>query len=493
MLEAAARIADDGGDPSAALALWRRLYFEHPRSAEASRAGTRLAAVTPPRARFSPADVDRAAERARVLIAAGDGRAALATWDFVLSAIPASSLAQARRLDLAEAAVEGRVHARALGLTGKPPSPRAEPRRALIYGRALFGLGRDTEAKAVLRASAEASGPDAARSRFLYATALDQEDRDREAVDQFLRFIRSGQDGERTLSALWRAAWLSFRLKRLPEARGLFQEILDRPDAAAYHPSALYWLARVEETAARKASAATLYRRLERDFTRDYYGLLAARRIAALGETPAPPPAGPRRSGQGEPGNGQDHSEESLGRPSRAFCQSRRGAEAAARILMGCELETAGLYQDAEREYEAALDPGGAPGAAPGGTSAARETASAREPSSARSSSTSEFALQRGDRTEAIARSGPPFRYLASPIVRSRSVLAVLYPRRSGTRSWVCAAQAAGSDVLSLSSSRRAPSTPGDLGGGGPCRPARAARPRADGARPFTAARLSRR
>lgn len=415
VLEAAARIAEEGGDLSDALGLWRRIYFEEPRSAEAARAAARLAAVVPASRRFTSSDLDNAAARSRVLIASGDGKGALATWDFVLGAVQPSLLSAPRRLDLAEAAIEAREHDRARALLGTPPTSRAETKRGLLLARALFGLGRDTEAISVLRTAAEGPGEEGGQCRFLLATALDQADRDREALEQFLRYTREYRDGERLAGSLWRAGWLSFRLGRREEAQKLFQALLDRPGAAAYHPSALYWLARASESARGRAGALGYYHRLVHDFTRDYYGLLAARRLTALGQpalstarTTRVSASSPAREGKS---GGETRTGASLGRPPRAFCLGVRAPAAALRVLTGCEFETAGLSQDAEREYEAA---------------------SAAGPDRAVLLRLSEFALHRGDRTGAIARlKGAVPDYLAASIESlPRRYWEVLYPRK---------------------------------------------------------------
>ena len=227
--EVAARIAEEGGDGDGALELWKRIWLEDPRGPEASRAAARLAA-SPAARRFSANDLLAASARSRALIDAGEGRAALAGWDLVLESVPPASLDAPRRLDVAEAAIEAREPARAIALLGKPPFSRAEPRRALLFARVLFQTGRDEEAIAILRGAAGAAGEDAAQCRFLLATALDQAERDREALDQFVRYTREAREGEHVAGALWRAGWLSFRLGRRDEARRLFRTLLARPD-----------------------------------------------------------------------------------------------------------------------------------------------------------------------------------------------------------------------------------------------------------------------
>lgn len=417
VMEAAAKTSKEAGDPDAALGFLRRIYFEEPRSSEAARAATKLAAVVPSSRRFGSSDPAAVVSRSRTLMAAGDGRAALATWDLFLSSVPATGLGASHRLDVAEAAIEAREHARALTMLGKPQIARGESRRGLLLARALFGLGRDTRAISALRNAAEGASPEAATSRFLLATGLDQNDHDREALDQFLRFIRDFRGDERMAPATWRAGWLAYRLGRREEARRLFQKLVDLPEAAAYHPSALYWLARSTEAAGSRTQAIDVYRRLVAGHTRDYYGLIAARRLDSLGvRASAANPASARNAEAPRDGaGGKPRGTSTLGSPSRAFCLGSRTADAAPRVLAGCELETIGFFQDAEREYEAAA---------------------ARLADRSVLLRLSELALRKGDRAAAISRlklAVPD--YLAVPI-ESLPIRywEVLYPRREWDR-----------------------------------------------------------
>lgn len=404
VLEAATALAETSGDRGEAIELARRLYLEEPRSREAAAALDRLTALATPPLRFTTRDLPKVAARARTLIDAEDGKAALATWDLVLASVPTASSDPRWRLEIAEAAVEAKQPGRALALLRTTARP-GNAHRAWLLGRALFGVGRDREAIASLRVAASGDGPHAEDALFRLATSLDQTDRDGEGLERFLEYIRRFKDGDRMDGALWRAGWLSYRLGKRDQAHGLFQKLLARSGAAAYHPSAIYWIGRAQEARKRTASAIASYRQIVSRWSRDYYGLLASRRLSALGAAAAPKAAlstPPARASAGEIG--------SLGHPPRDFCERSGGSPADFRVGAGCELETIGFFLDAQKQYEAALSP---------------------SPDRAVLLRLSEIALKRGDRGAAISRlkAAVPD-YLGAPIeTLPRRFWEVLYPR----------------------------------------------------------------
>jgi soluble lytic murein transglycosylase len=254
-------------------------------------------------------------------------------------------------------------------------------RTAWLRARALLALGRQREGLRILGQHAGGRSADAAACRFLLATSLDQSDQDREALEEFAGYARDHADGKNLDAALWRAGWLSFRFRRYAESERLFRRLLDRPNGAPYHPSSRYWLARALEARGLRGVAVDLYRRILREHTRDYYGLRSKERLRSLGA------AGPAAAdGHGAPPGaaaGPDDPPETLGRPSQEFCAKPRPGRAQDRVLTGCELETVGLFQDAEIEYRAAAE---------------------ADPDRALALRLAELALRRGDRAGATER-----------------------------------------------------------------------------------------
>lgn len=411
VLEAAAALLEQAGDRDAAAAMDRRLWLEQPRSPQAGPAFDHLSELLPPASRLRPADVPAVAARARTLLAASDGKGAYASWERLRESVPAVTADPRWRLEIAEAAVEARQAAAALPLLGRGPVRRGETRRGWLLGRALFATGRDAEGMAALRTAAAGSDEPAAAAQFLLATSLDQKDRDREALEQFHIYIRRFHDEDRLDSAVWRTGWLSYRLGKRDDAVRWFESLLARPGAAAYHPSARYWLGRCREGSGKTALAVDAYSRLVRESARDYYGILAQVRLAALGRRAESPAADASSASRSDVAAGG-----SLGAPSSRFCEGAAGRSALL-IRTGCELERIGLFQDAEREYEAA--------------EREYEAGTAAAPSREVLLRLSEMAMRRGDRAAALARlkTAVP-NYLTVPIpALPRRYWEVLFPR----------------------------------------------------------------
>lgn len=89
-------------------------------------------------------------------------------------------------------------------------------------------------------------------------------------------------------SAHWREAWLNYRLQHYNDAAALMDEQITRYGGGLEVPSALYWRGRIyEEQDHNFPLAASYYRSVALNYTNYYYGGLARRRIAVLGEQPA--------------------------------------------------------------------------------------------------------------------------------------------------------------------------------------------------------------
>ena len=92
-------------------------------------------------------------------------------------------------------------------------------------------------------------------------------------------------------SSHWREAWLNYRLRDYPDAARLMDEQVTRYGAGIEAPSALYWRGRIYEDEEHDfAHAAAYYRSLIANYTNFYYGDLAKKRLAILGQQPDVPP-----------------------------------------------------------------------------------------------------------------------------------------------------------------------------------------------------------
>jgi soluble lytic murein transglycosylase len=88
-------------------------------------------------------------------------------------------------------------------------------------------------------------------------------------------------------SAHWHAAWLSYRMRRLPEAARLMDEQIQNYPAGVEIPGALYWRGRLyEEVEHKPEQAVNYYKVLDASYRNSYYAILGRARLAALGTQP---------------------------------------------------------------------------------------------------------------------------------------------------------------------------------------------------------------
>ena len=93
-------------------------------------------------------------------------------------------------------------------------------------------------------------------------------------------------------SAHWRAAWLSYRLRHMPDAARLFDEQITTYPGGTEIPGALYWRARLyEDVESNPGQAVNYYKALNAAYVNSYYAMLGRQRLAALGSRPAADPS----------------------------------------------------------------------------------------------------------------------------------------------------------------------------------------------------------
>ena len=85
-------------------------------------------------------------------------------------------------------------------------------------------------------------------------------------------------------SAHWRAAWLSYRLRHMPDAARMFDEQITTYPGGTEIPGALYWRGRLyEEVEGNPGQALNYYKTLNAAYVNSYYAMLARQRMASLG------------------------------------------------------------------------------------------------------------------------------------------------------------------------------------------------------------------
>ncbi len=93
-------------------------------------------------------------------------------------------------------------------------------------------------------------------------------------------------------SAHWRAAWLSYRLRRMPDAARMFDEQITTYPGGTEIPGALYWRGRLyEDVEGNAGQALNYYKAVNAAYVNSYYAMLARQRLAVLGSHAAAEPS----------------------------------------------------------------------------------------------------------------------------------------------------------------------------------------------------------
>lgn len=115
---------------------------------------------------------------------------------------------------------------------------------------------------------------------------------DAKAIEAYVALVQHFPSSTYAPSAHWHAAWLSYRLRRYPDAARLMDEQILSYPAGTEIPGALYWRGRLYEDVEHDLSQAlNYYNTLNADYVNSYYANLARQRIAAIGQRVAVQPA----------------------------------------------------------------------------------------------------------------------------------------------------------------------------------------------------------
>ena len=109
---------------------------------------------------------------------------------------------------------------------------------------------------------------------------------DRAKASAFYQRVVDGfPNGPDTVNAQWRVAWTA-TLTRQPKAAELLEQHLRTYPNSPYTADALYWLGRLADEAGVQPLARSYYEKLTTRYTQNYFGLLGAERLRALGPGP---------------------------------------------------------------------------------------------------------------------------------------------------------------------------------------------------------------
>jgi soluble lytic murein transglycosylase len=113
-----------------------------------------------------------------------------------------------------------------------------------------------------------------------------------EAIDAYTQLFTRFPRSTYAPNAHWHAAWLSYRLRRYPEAAKLMDEQIQNYPAGSEIPGAIYWRGRLYEDVERNfPQAANYYHALSAAYVDSYYAMLGRQRLEVLGTQPSVDPS----------------------------------------------------------------------------------------------------------------------------------------------------------------------------------------------------------
>jgi soluble lytic murein transglycosylase len=298
------------GQVGAAAHAYRELQVLVPASGWAAGAGDRLAALVTAGVRIPELSIAQRVDRAERLLRGGVPKTAADEAERIAGETRDAGIAVRALKIVADASQRlGRYEmaARALELAvGRAPADR-KPGLRLEQARLLLRAGQRDRALAVL-AGVQAAGAEAeaAEAAYLRARALDEPGRESAAVAAYRTVASRFPNREVAGAALWRLGWLEYFRGDVGGAEQTWNRLAELPGGRAYRLGALYWTGRAQERSGQRAKAERAYTRVLRESPRSYYGLLAARRVAADADHPAEPsirlPADPQAVIADDPG-----------------------------------------------------------------------------------------------------------------------------------------------------------------------------------------------
>lgn len=282
--------AERAGHRDRAIESYRRVFYDHPLTEDAGRAGDallRLGAALP----TGPGLPGKALARAERLFAARRWSDARTAFEPLVAGAAGRDRARIE-LRLAECAFylnQHRVARTVLAAFAAKAGPdQAEAR--YFHLSATRGLGRTDEYVRLVR-SLVADHPDSTWSEdalnnlaSYYIQADDDATADAVFRDLYRRYPR-GRYAER---AAWRIGWTAYRKGAFAETASLFESAAVSFPRADTRPAWLYWAARSRDQMNEPAAAARLYRVVVADYQNSYYGRLAEGLLDARRAQPGP-------------------------------------------------------------------------------------------------------------------------------------------------------------------------------------------------------------
>src|SRR5215470_6576976 len=129
------------------------------------------------------------------------------------------------------------------------------------------------------------------KAQYAAADIYEWQGKKDEAIDLYNKAAGASTGGEVRDDALWRLAWLYYRLGSMPDAYTGFKTLADQTKDNARRTAALYWQSRSAEKNGDIELAKQLYRQVFTAGEESYYQALAVRALARMGEVVGEPKA----------------------------------------------------------------------------------------------------------------------------------------------------------------------------------------------------------
>jgi len=284
------RAYEASDQPAKALTIFRNLYYTMPTSWEASQVPgdlTKLAALT----QTPPVGLEARRTRADLLMK-GKQFSDAANEYRILTEEVAPADRPAAQISLAEAlrrAGQGREARKILEQVPSSP-PELNAQRIFNLGEIARNANDDDSFLRIVDQLRQLAPTSTWLEQALFSAGniyLLRRDYDR-AIDSFREVQQRFPNGSRSSYAHWKAAWLSLRQGRVPEAKTGFDEQIALYPSSPEVPAALYWRARLAEEDNDEALARAFYLKLSQRFRNYYYGELARQRLGKLKSEASP-------------------------------------------------------------------------------------------------------------------------------------------------------------------------------------------------------------
>ena len=276
-----AKAHEQTGDPTAALASYRRIYFFAPAAAEAAEAAT---SITRLNSTTAPANAEEASVRAAKLFTAKHFSEAFDAYTDAFTRFPSSATPELQARRAIAAANARRFPEATVALNATSGEARAEAlfNLGIAYGRAKQWAQARTTAEDLRRAF-----PGSAWSTrvFVQLGQHAEETKDDTNASYFYRAAVNFYPGNADVTpAQFYLAWQAHDAKNFAEsARMLTEHLANYADRNTdFRGKAAYWAARDSERSGKLAEARAIYQGLQARYDANWYGYLAKQRLDTM-------------------------------------------------------------------------------------------------------------------------------------------------------------------------------------------------------------------